>query len=128
LVSQLQADDLLKQVLLAVGGVFGGMTVLALMDTRGRLLRFGPALIACLLGLVVAEVVGLVVSGTQNINLNSLNTVFTGIGTVLFAGFVAYDTQNLQRRAQNSDVIDSALGLFLDIINLFTNIGTAVKN
>jgi len=128
LVSQLQAEDLLQQVLLAVGGVFGGMTVLALMDTRGRFLRFGPALIAGLLGLILAELLGLVVAGTQHVDLTSMNAVFAGIGTLVFAGFVAYDTQKLQQRAQNGDVVDAALGLFLDVVNLFTNIGSAVKN
>lgn len=129
LVEHLQDKGLLRQVLLMVTGAFVGMTALAFYD-RGSFLGFGPYLMAGLLGLIVAQVVGVVLGLTGAVTaetFHDMSQVFAWIGTVLFTVFVAYDTQVLRSRAsrkqKNPDYIEASLNLYLDIINLFSNIG-----
>jgi FtsH-binding integral membrane protein len=45
------------------------------------------------------------------------------LATVLFAGFVAFDTQMMKKRVFKKDYINASLGLFLDILNLYSSVG-----
>ena len=129
LVEHLQDKGLIRQVLLMVTGVFVGMTALAFYD-RGSFLGFGPYLMAGLLGLIVAQVVGIVLGLTGAVTAQTFRDmahVFAWIGTVLFTVFVAYDTQQMKvrvLRSKNPDYIEASLNLYLDVVNLFSNIGT----
>ena len=134
LVDHLQDKGVLRQVLLMVAGVFAGMTALAFYD-RNSFLGFGPYLLAGLLGLIVAQIVGIVLGLTGAVTAQTFRDmaqVFAWIGTVLFTVFVAYDTQQMKVRAgamarsktTNPDYIEASLNLYLDVINLFSNIGS----
>ena len=129
LVEHLKDKGILRQVLLMVGGVFVGMTALAFYD-RGSFLGFGPYLMAGLIGLIVAHIIGFVLGLTGAVTaetFHNMSQVLAWIGTVIFTVFVAYDTQVLRSRAgrkqKNPDYIEASLSLYLDIINLFSNIG-----
>jgi modulator of FtsH protease len=130
LVDRLEAKGVLRQVLILVSGVFLGMTALAFYDTKGRFIGMGPYLFAGLVGLIVAEVIGIVLGLTEAIGpktFQSMNQVFAWIGSGLFTLYVAYDTQVMRKRALQKgtpDYVDASLGLYLDILNLFSNIGS----
>jgi len=131
LVAHLQDKGILRQVLLLVVGVFAGMTALAFYD-RGSFLGFGPYLLAGLIGLIVAETVGIVLGLTSAVTtqtFHDMSQVFAWVGTVLFAVFVAYDTQKMKVCSVKAgpkaspDYIEASLNLYLDMLNLFSNIG-----
>ena len=44
---------------------------------------------------------------------------FAIIGTILFCGFIIYDTNNIIRKFGVDDFIIAAIELYLDVINLF---------
>jgi FtsH-binding integral membrane protein len=115
-----------------VAGVFAGMTALAFYD-RNSFLGFGPYLMAGLIGLIIAQIVGIILGFTGAVTAQTFRDmaqVFAWIGTVLFTVFVAYDTQQMKVRAgamarsKNPDYIEASLNLYLDVINLFSNIGS----
>jgi FtsH-binding integral membrane protein len=131
LVQRLQDKGILRQVLIMVVGIFVGMTALAFYD-RGSFLGFGPYLMAGLVGLIVAHVVGIVLGLTGAVTaktFHNMSQVFAWIGTALFTVFIAYDTQKMKVRAAKEgskttpDYIDASLNLYLDVINLFSDVG-----
>jgi len=48
--------------------------------------------------------------------------LFGGLGALVFAGFILYDTENLIRRHTYDEYIWASVGLYLDILNLFLSI------
>jgi modulator of FtsH protease len=118
-VKSLEAKGQLREVLASVAGIFLGMTVVGFVDKQ-NFLGFGGYLMAALIGLIVARIFLIVVKlGDPTSDVSKTNTMLNWVGTVLFAVFVAYDTQVLKQR-KNKDYVDASLNLFLDIINLFT--------
>lgn len=118
-VKSLEAKGQLREVLASVAGIFLAMTVVGFVDKQ-NFLGFGGYLVAALIGLIVARLFLIVVKlGDPTSDITKTNTIINWIGTALFAVFVAYDTQLLKQR-KNKDYVDASLGLFLDIINLFT--------
>jgi FtsH-binding integral membrane protein len=114
----------LREVLASVFGIFLAMTALAFYD-KGNLLGFGPYLFAALIGLILVRIVLLVlqISDSESIDFTKTNTLLNWAATALFSVYIAYDTQVIKYRAKKPyDYVDLSLGLFLDIINLFTNI------
>ncbi len=123
----LDEKDLLAKVLAMTAGIFLGMTVLASL-LPGRFLGFGPFLFAGLIGLILARI-GVWIAGFADAPQNDLektNTILSYVGTALFAVFVAYDTQVLKTRMGSrlakKDPINATVGLYLDIINLYTSL------
>ena len=112
-----------------VVGIFVGMTALAFYD-RDSFLGFGPYLMAGLVGLIVAHVVGIVLGLTGAVTaktFHDMSQVFAWFGAVLFTVFIAYDTQKMKARAatgsKHPDYIEASLNLYLDVINLFSDVG-----
>lgn len=57
--------------------------------------------------------------------------IYGGLGAIVFAGYVIYDTDNLIKRYSYDEYIWASVSLYLDIINLFLsllNIFRAVDN
>ena len=57
-----------------------------------------------------------------------MSQVFAWFGAVLFTVFIAYDTQQMKVRAAagskgSPDYIEASLNLYLDVINLFSDVG-----
>lgn len=117
-VDKLQARGTLREVLASVAGIFLAMTAVGFLDNQ-NVLGFGPYLFAALIGLVVGRLILLFtqVGGADVTKANSLLNLFA---TGLFAVYVAYDTQ-LIKQERSKDYVNSSMGLFLDIINLFTS-------
>jgi modulator of FtsH protease len=76
----------------------------------------GFALMMALIALIIAWIVISFV-GASTLVLKVMLT----IGVVLFSIFVAFDTNALLLDSRR-DVVDGALGLYLDVINLFSNL------
>jgi FtsH-binding integral membrane protein len=118
-VKSLQASGQLREVLASVAGIFLAMTVVGFVDKQ-NFLGFGGYLVAALIGLLVARLLLIVAKlGDPSSDVKKASTLLNWLGTGLFAVFVAYDTQLLKERRYR-DYVDASLGLFLDIINLFT--------
>ena len=119
-VDRLQAKGALREVLASVAGIFLAMTAVGFLDNQ-NILGFGGYLFAALIGLVVGRLILLFTQfGDPNTDLTKANTLLNLFATALFAVYVAYDTQLLKQQ-RNKDYINSSMGLFLDIINLFTS-------
>jgi hypothetical protein len=129
-VEHLQDRGLLTRVLLLTSGVFAAMTALGFYDSM-NLLGLGPYLMAGLLGLILAQLLVLLLGtpeekkkGIQWLNL---------FGVGLFSLFTAYDIQVLRVNAKackgaknkgfQPDYPVESLGIYLDFINLFVDIG-----
>ena len=125
---KLDQKDLLLDVLATVSSVFVAMTALGFYDKQ-NFLGFGPYLFAGLIGLILARL-GLGVAnfvGAPTATVSGVNQILSVLATLLFSIYLAYDTQMLKKMASecksNPDYINGAIGLYLDIINLFVNIG-----
>lgn len=127
LVKRLEHKQLLTQVLVSTLGIFTAMSVVGFVDNQ-NILGFGGYLLAGLIGLILARV-GLLIAmgvGTDSKSVSTFNTVLSWIGMALFSVYVAFDTQRLKIDARSKkapDYVQSSLGLYLDIINLFQNVG-----
>ena len=123
-VERLKAKGSLREVLASVAGIFLAMTIVGFVDNQNFLV-FGGYLFAALIGLILARIALLIanLSSPDAINFKNVNTLINWFATVLFAIFVAYDTQRLKdKQVQKSkNYVNSSLGLFLDIINLFVS-------
>ena len=120
LVDMYQAKGTLREVLASVAGIFLAMTAVGFIDNQ-NILGFGGYLFAALIGLVVGRLILLFTQfGDPNTDFAKANTLLNLFATALFAVYVAYDTQLLKQQ-RNKDYINSSMGLFLDIINLFTS-------
>ena len=98
----------IKEALLEVVTIFIGMFILGLLSVQfgfdlrplGILLFFG------LLALILARLFS---PGEKK---------YAKIGSLLFALFVVFDTNNILKRNYGGDFIDASLDYFLDILNL----------
>jgi FtsH-binding integral membrane protein len=118
-VQRAEEKGILREVLASVAGIFVAMTILGFADNE-HFLQFGPCLIVALIGLIVARLV-LIFAGMSSNDFTKTNTLLSWFSTILFAAFVAYDTQLLKLRQRKPyDYVNSSLGLFLDIVNLFS--------
>ena len=89
--------------------------------TKKDLSGFGTFLIMGVVGLIVASIVNLFIQS------DTMSTVISFIGVLLFAGLTAYDTQKIKSvyyQVQGSDMLGKsailgALTLYLDFINMF---------
>ena len=123
-VERLKDKGTLREVLASVAGIFLAMTIIGFVDNQ-NFLGFGGYLFAALIGLILARFALFIanLSSPDAINFKKVNTWVNWFATVLFAIFVAYDTQRLKdKQVQKSkNYVNSSLGLFLDIINLFVS-------
>lgn len=122
-VDKLQEKGTLREVLASVGGIFVAMTVVGFLDNQ-NLLGFGGYAFVALLGLIIARIALMVadLAGPDSMDFTKINTLLNWFATVLFSFYVAYDTQRLKDKTvqRGKDYVDAALGLFLDILNLFS--------
>jgi FtsH-binding integral membrane protein len=129
-VKKLEDKKILTEVLLTVAGIFLAMTAVGFYDNQ-NILGFGVYLFAALLGLVIARVLLIfgLFGGASTESVSSINTGLSWFGTVLFTIYVAYDTQRLKAdaRLKKKDYVNSSMGLFLDAINLFENVGDILE-
>lgn len=123
-----QAEGTLTDVLFTVSGIFLAMTAVGFYDQQ-NLLGYGTYLFAALIGLILGRAgVGVaMIVGAPEEKITGWNLVFSVLATFIFSFYLAYDTQVLKEMARECkarpDYINGALSLYLDIVNLFYNVG-----
>ena len=123
-VQSLEHRNLIGQTLIATLGIFAAMSAVGFLDNQ-NLLGFGGYLLAALVGLLIARIVYSFVP-SESTSKRSLYSMLSWIGAGLFSIYVAYDTQRLKedmKRKTSPDYVMSSMGLYLDFLNLFQNIG-----
>lgn len=58
---------------------------------------------------------------------NVATTVYGCVAALVFSGFIIYDTDNLIKRHTYDEYITAAISLYLDTINIFMAIVTALS-
>jgi FtsH-binding integral membrane protein len=125
LVSKLETKQKLKQVLVLTVGIFLGMMAIGFYDNQNTL-GFGAYFMASLLGLIVAQIFLIFFYSKE------AQSIISFFGAFLFSLLVVYDTQIIKKNKKVCNVLlkqgikpnfpKESLGLFLDFINLFTNL------
>jgi len=59
---------------------------------------------------------------TMFFQVEAVQTVMAGVGALLFAGFIIFDTHMLMEKLSPEEYIIGAINLYLDILNLFLEI------
>lgn len=108
------SEEVIRKAILGAMGIFAIMFVVgASVPILGY--KFGAALFVALLALLVARIVS-AFSDNQSKWLS-------GAGIGIFGLYVAYDTNNILKRADyyQGDFITASMDYYLDIINLVSN-------
>ena len=105
-------------------GILGAMGVFAIMFVVGALVpvlgdRFGLGLFFALLSLLIARIVALFSEKGSE-----YKKLLSGAGIGIFGLYVAYDTNNILKRANyyQGDFITASMDYYLDIINLVQDV------
>jgi modulator of FtsH protease len=96
---------------LATAIIFGGLSLVA-MFSKIDFTQMGKVLFIMVILLIVSSIVNMFIMSS------AFQAVIAGVGTVVFSGFILYDTQNIIRGNYESP-IDGAVALYLDFLNLF---------
>ena len=108
--------DILLPAIVYTAAATAGMIVLSITFPQ-FFSKLGGILFGALLGLVIAEIVTMIFFG------NAFTNVYAWIGIVIFSLYIGYDYWKAQEYPKTLDnAVDSALDLYLDIINLFLKI------
>ena len=101
-------------------GILGAMGIFAIMFVVGAAIpvigyRVGQALFFALLALLIARITAMF--SEKN---GAIHKWLSGAGIAIFGLYVAYDTNNILKRADyyNGDFITASMDYYLDIINL----------
>ena len=114
-----------ETVLLAFVTAVGMFAVMAIIGatTKKNLSAMGQALLAALVGVVIASVVNMFLQSS------GMSFIISLISVVIFAGLIAYDNQRIRYvfeetggNVQEGWAISLALQLYLDFVNLFRNL------
>ena len=134
LVAELKQKALLLEVLLTTFGIFFTMALLGFAD-KDNFLGLGPYLFAGLIGIIIAQLLLFLLVKIGTISKETFNTnrkPILLIALAIFAIYTAFDVQVLKRHARECrskpDYIDESIGLYLDLLNIFTSFGDFVGN
>jgi len=114
-----------ETVLLAFVTAVGMFAVMAIIGatTKKNLSAMGQALIAALIGVIIASVVNMFLQSS------GMSFIISLISVVIFAGLIAYDNQRIRYvfeetggQVQEGWAISLALQLYLDFVNLFLHL------
>ena len=110
------SEEVIRKAILGAMGIFAIMFVVgASVPVLGY--KFGAALFVALLALLIARIVASIQDANQ------LQKWLSGAGIGVFGLYVAYDTNNILKRADyyQGDFITASMDYYLDIINLFSD-------
>lgn len=116
--SRYVSSEVIEFALLSTLGIFIGMTIFGvILASVGIDLSFMFFMLFCaLLGLLVVRIVLLFTPAS-----NYVNKYVATFSVILFSIFIGYDTNRMLQKNYSIDVIDTAMGFYLDIENLFSN-------
>ena len=103
------------QAAFMTGAVFTGLTFYSLTTKRD---------LSIMSGMLFAGLIVLVVGGVINLFLQStaLSFAMSAAGSVIFAGYILYETQQLKAQPWAVAPSVAALSMYLNVINLFTSL------
>ncbi|KAN0134039.1 Inhibitor of apoptosis-promoting Bax1 domain containing protein [Lactarius tabidus] len=110
------------QALLITTGIFLGLTLFTL-QSKYDFSGMGPWLFGGLLALVMTGFVGVFIPFSSTLDL-----IYAIMGTLLFSGYIVYDTYLINSRLSPDEYIMGAISLYLDFVNLFLNILRLLSN
>ena len=114
-------DASLASTFFIAAGTFAVVSIWA-YSTKRNLVGWGPTLSMCLVGFIIASVVGMITGGS------AFHLILGYMGVALFIGLIAYYTQWLRQMALsqhmdqetgNKMAVVGALFLYISFINLF---------
>ena len=121
--TMLLGGAIVTQAAAYTGVVCGAITALAAVAPSDEFLGMGGPLM-CGLGVLVVGSFGSMFFGGAAAG-GAMHTVMLYGGTVLFGGFMLYDTQKIVARAKTLQVYDpcsASIGIYMNAINLFIRI------
>ncbi|KAG9335174.1 hypothetical protein JZ751_005522 [Albula glossodonta] len=105
--------------------VFMGLTAYTFQSKRD-FSKLGAGLFACLWILIIASFMRVSREALYLASLffhnDTVELVFSGVGALLFCGFIIYDTHLLMHQLSPEEHILASINLYLDIVNLFLHI------
>ncbi|KAF8265251.1 UPF0005-domain-containing protein [Lactarius quietus] len=104
------------QALLITTGIFLGLTLFTL-QSKYDFSGMGPWLFGGLLAMMMTGFVGVFIPFSSTMNL-----IYAVVGTLLFSGYIVYDTYLINSRLSPDEYIMGAISLYLDFVNLFLSI------
>ena len=129
-VKKLEDNNRLVRVLTTTMGIFIAMTALGFYDNQ-NILGFYPYLFVGLLGLIIVSIIWFFTARTID-EYKQISYYMDVFGTILFTIYIAYHTQVIKENAKSCetqlrrgvlpDYPRDSVGLFLDIINLFSSL------
>ncbi|KZS93931.1 UPF0005-domain-containing protein [Sistotremastrum niveocremeum HHB9708] len=115
-------NQIILQALLITLGVFLGLTLFTI-QSKWDFSGMGPFLFAGLIALLMTGLVGMFIPFGKTMDL-----IYAVLGTLLFSGYVVYDTFQICNRLSPDEYIMGAISLYLDFINLFLMILRVLNN
>ncbi|MBF0213747.1 MAG: Bax inhibitor-1/YccA family protein [Magnetococcales bacterium] len=103
------------QAAFLTGAVFTGLSVYSLTTKRDLSMMSGM-LFAGLIVVVVGGLINLFVQST------ALSFAMSAVGSVIFAGYILYETQELKDNPWAVAPSVAALSMYLNVVNLFTSL------
>ncbi|KAI0339853.1 UPF0005-domain-containing protein [Trametopsis cervina] len=110
------------QALLITLGVFIGLTLFT-FQSKYDFTGMGPWLFGGLVAMMMTGLVGAFFPFNSTMEL-----LYSIGGTLLFSGYVVYDTHVITKKLSPDEYIMGAISLYLDFINLFINILRLLNN
>ena len=104
-----------RDAFLLTGVAFFGLTAYA-MTTKRDLSFMGSFLTMGLWVVVGASLIGFF------FHSEAFHLAIASVTVLLFGGFIVYDTSRMVREGDNGDPIGAALGLFLNVVNMFISL------
>ena len=111
-------DEIVALAALATALTFGSITAYAFVS-KTDFNFLGGFLFASLLCLCLAPLVQLFVFPLLGLDADVGELAYATFGAITFSGYILYDTHRIQKVYGVDDYIAAAIGLYLDIINLF---------
>jgi len=110
------------QAIVITLGVFLGLTLFT-FQTKYDFSGMGPYLFGGLLVLMMTGIVGIFIPFGSTMDL-----IYALGGTLLFSGYIVYDTFLITKKLSPDEAIMGAISLYLDFINLFLSILRLLNN
>jgi len=110
------------QALLITLGIFLGLTLFT-FQSKWDFSGMGPFLFGGLIALLATGLVGMFIPFNSTIDL-----IYGIGGSLLFSGYIVFDTFNINKRLSPDEFIMGAISLYLDFINLFLSILRVLQN
>jgi len=129
-VKRLQQENVLSSTMVTVGVIFSAMTLVGFLD-RGNLLGIGVYLYAGLAALILATLFSVFFIKDKK-EASTVHLWISRLIVLLFTVYIAFDVQILKLNAKlcksNPDYINESLNLYLDVLNLFTGVGSSLSS